>query len=145
VLARVHTDPRVGRLRTVRFEGIERLGEYKSRGDAPGPAGSASRLSPLSRDERFAIPDQGTSANALRSASGGSSSLQSVAVRGTKARLMRDGAQRWLAVDLPPEKAYQVVKDFWPSVGPETGARSAGAGHRGDGIGRKSAPRFPPA
>jgi len=28
---------------------------------------------------------------------------------------MRDGAQRWLAVDLPPEKAYQVVKDFWPS------------------------------
>jgi len=30
---------------------------------------------------------------------------------------MRDGAQRWLAVDMPPEKAYQVVKDFWPTVG----------------------------
>jgi outer membrane protein assembly factor BamC len=92
-------------------------GEYKAEATRQGPLEVPPDLSPLSRDERFAIPDQGTSANALRSASGGSSSLQSVAVRGTKARLMRDGAQRWLAVDLPPEKAYQVVKDFWPSVG----------------------------
>src|SRR6267154_1771903 len=82
-----------------------------------GPLDVPPDLSPLTKDERFSVPDQGTSANALRSASGTSVSGSSVALRGTKARLVRDGAQRWLAVDLPPEKAYEVVKEFWGSEG----------------------------
>jgi outer membrane protein assembly factor BamC len=89
---------------------------YRSEAAQQAPLEVPPDLSPLSKDDRFALPDQGTSANALRSA-GGSSSGESVAVRGAHARLVRDGAQRWLAVDLPPEKAYAVVKDFWPSVG----------------------------
>jgi len=90
-------------------------GGYQAEASHQGPLEVPPDLSPLSKDDRFALPDQGTSANALRSAAGGSS--QSVSVTGAHARLMRDGAQRWLAVDMPPEKAYQVVKDFWPTVG----------------------------
>jgi outer membrane protein assembly factor BamC len=92
-------------------------GNYGAAPTHQGPLEVPPDLSPLSKDDRFALPDQPTSANALRSAAGGSSPAQQVAVTSTHARLVRDGAQRWLAVDVPPEKAYQVVKDFWPSVG----------------------------
>ncbi len=91
-------------------------GGYQSQAAHQGPLEVPPDLSPLSKDERFALPEQAT-ANALRSATGGSGSTQSVALSGAHARLMRDGAQRWLAVDVPPERAYQVVKDFWPSIG----------------------------
>jgi outer membrane protein assembly factor BamC len=92
-------------------------GGYKAEAGHQGPLEVPPDLSPLARDDRFALPDQGASANALRSATAGASSGQSVAVSGAHARLMRDGAQRWLAVDVPPEKAYQVIKEFWPSMG----------------------------
>ena len=92
-------------------------GGYQAEATHQGPLEVPPDLAPLTKDERFAIPDQGVSANALRSATGGTSSAQLVAVTGAHARLMRDGAQRWLAVDVPPEKAYEVVKDFWPSIG----------------------------
>jgi len=92
--------------------------EYKGEASRDKPLDVPPDLSPLSKDERFSTPDQATSANALRSATGGGDATKGiVALRGTKARIVRDGAQRWLAVDMPPEKAYEVVKDFWPSVG----------------------------
>jgi outer membrane protein assembly factor BamC len=90
-------------------------GGYQSEATHQGPLEVPPDLAALPKDEHFAFPDQGVSANALRAA--GSSPSQLVAPAGTHARLMRDGAQRWLAVDLPPEKVYQIVKDFWPSVG----------------------------
>jgi outer membrane protein assembly factor BamC len=90
---------------------------YKAEAVHESPLDVPPDLVPLAKDTRFAVPDQATSANALRSAAGSSAATQSVSVRGAHARLMRDGAQRWLAVDLPPEKAYLVVKEFWPSVG----------------------------
>jgi outer membrane protein assembly factor BamC len=92
-------------------------GGYQAEAGHRGPLEVPPDLSPLTKDDRFALPDQGTSANALRSAVGGGSASQSISVTGAHARLMRDGAQRWLAVDVPPEKAYQVVKDFWPAQG----------------------------
>jgi len=92
-------------------------GGYGTAATHQGPLEVPPDLAPLSKDDRFAVPDQGVSANALRSAGGGSSTTQTVALTSAHARLMRDGAQRWLAVDLPPEKAYQVVKDFWPAQG----------------------------
>jgi outer membrane protein assembly factor BamC len=92
-------------------------GGYQAEAARTGPLEVPPDLSPLARDDRYAVPDQGVSANALRSATGGSSTAQAIAVSGSHARLMRDGAQRWLAVDVPPEKAYQVVKEFWPTVG----------------------------
>jgi outer membrane protein assembly factor BamC len=92
-------------------------GSYQAEASHTGPLEVPPDLSPLTKDDRFAVPDQGVSANALRSAAGGPSTAQAIAVSGTHARLVRDGAQRWLAVDVAPDKAYQVVKDFWPSVG----------------------------
>ncbi len=90
---------------------------YGSEAKHEGPLEVPPDLAPLPKDERYALPDQGTSAIALRSAAGGASGSQAVALSGVHARVMRDGAQRWLAVDLPPEKAYEVTKDFWPSQG----------------------------
>ncbi|HEY4037257.1 MAG TPA: outer membrane protein assembly factor BamC [Burkholderiaceae bacterium] len=92
-------------------------GGYGAAATHQGPLEVPPDLAPLSKDDRYALPDQGVSANALRSAGGTSSTTQTVALSSSHARLVRDGAQRWLAVDLPPEKAYQVVKDFWPTQG----------------------------
>jgi len=92
-------------------------GEYRSEAGHEAPLDVPPDLSPLSRDDRYAVPDQANTASALRSAAGGVSASSSVAPRAAKARLVRDGAQRWLAVDLPPEKAYEVVRDFWGTIG----------------------------
>jgi outer membrane protein assembly factor BamC len=40
-----------------------------------------------------------------------------VAPAGALARIERDGSQRWLAVNMPPEKAWPILLEFWPSVG----------------------------
>jgi outer membrane protein assembly factor BamC len=90
---------------------------YEPEAKHEGPLEVPPDLAALPKDERYALPDQATSANALRSAAGGASGSQAVALAGVHARVMRDGAQRWLVVDVPPEKAYQVAKDFWPTVG----------------------------
>lgn len=76
-------------------------------------------LSPLPANDRFAVPGVATAsgtlqAQAARPAAGGA---QAVAPSGPNARIQHAGAQRWLAVDVPPEQAYQVVREFWPSVG----------------------------
>jgi outer membrane protein assembly factor BamC len=92
-------------------------GEYRTEAAHDAPLEVPPDLSPLSKDDRFSVPDRANTASALRSATGGPAAVSSIALRGTKARLVRDGAQRWLAVDLPPEKAYEVVKEFLPSVG----------------------------
>jgi len=90
-------------------------GGYRGQAQRQGPLEVPPDLAPLPQDERFALP-QGTTANALRSAVA-TTPAQTVALSGAHARLMRDGAQRWLAVDVPPEQAYDVVKDFWASQG----------------------------
>lgn len=45
------------------------------------------------------------------------SAASPVVPSGSVAKLERQGSQRWLAVNLPPEKAWPVLVDFWPSVG----------------------------
>lgn len=89
---------------------------YKTEAKRDAPLDVPPDLAPLGKDDKFGLPE-GASANALRSAASASATAQTVSVTGAHARLMRDGAQRWLAVDVPPEKAYLVVKEFWPSVG----------------------------
>jgi outer membrane protein assembly factor BamC len=92
-------------------------GEYRTEAVHDAPLEVPPDLSPLSKDDRFSVSDKASTANALRSATGGAAAASTVALRSAKARVVRDGAQRWLAVDLPPEKAYEVVKEFLPSVG----------------------------
>jgi outer membrane protein assembly factor BamC len=46
-----------------------------------------------------------------------SAAAAAVVPAGAIARIERQGSQRWLAVNMPPEKAWPVLLDFWPSVG----------------------------
>lgn len=78
-------------------------------------------LSQLPRSDRYAVPDRPGVASAAAAAV---PAAAPVAVGGAavvpalpNARIERAGSQRWLVVDVAPETAYAVVKEFWPSVG----------------------------
>jgi len=103
-------------------------------------------LSQLPKDERFALPSASTAGTAGASSAGGAkpapaavagpaanpapvaavaagdatgiapAGLQ-VAPATPGARIVRDGSQRWLAVDASPEVAYATIKDLWVSMG----------------------------
>ena len=78
-------------------------------------------LSQLPRDERFLVPDRPqtitASSQGQRPTTGPVATSGSVVPTGSVAKLERQGNQRWLAVNLPPEKAWPVLIDFWPSIG----------------------------
>ena len=79
-------------------------------------------LSQLPRDERFLVPDKPqtiTASGQGQRANPGlvSASSPVVPAGGSIAKIERQGNQRWLAVNLPPEKAWPVLLDFWPSIG----------------------------
>jgi outer membrane protein assembly factor BamC len=76
-------------------------------------------LTALPPSDRFAVPGATASASQVtvqRPAAGGASATP-VVITTQVARIERAGQQRWLAVDLPPEQVYPVVRDFWPSIG----------------------------
>jgi outer membrane protein assembly factor BamC len=77
-------------------------------------------LAPLPANDRFTVPGVTTAsaaqqAAAVRPQSAGSAAV--VAPANTVAQIDRAGNQRWLAVNVPPEQAYAVVREFWPSIG----------------------------
>ena len=78
-------------------------------------------LSQLPRDERFLVPDRPqtitASGQGQRPSAGPAATSMPVVPAGSVAKLERQGNQRWLAVNLPPEKAWPVLVDFWPSIG----------------------------
>ncbi len=76
-------------------------------------------LTPLQGNDRFAVPGVVTASGVAqqqpaRPVAGGATA---VAPNAPIARIERAGNQRYLAVDVPPEQAYQVVREFWPSQG----------------------------
>ena len=79
-------------------------------------------LSQLPRDERFVIPDRPQTVTASGQTTRPSGAVPaavsaSVAPASVVAKLERQGNQRWLSVNLPPERAWPVVLDFWPTIG----------------------------
>ena len=76
-------------------------------------------LSPLPPNDRFAVPGTATASGTATAtpAARPAGSAAAVAPNTPNARIERAGGQRWLAVDVTPEQAYAVVRDFWPSVG----------------------------
>ena len=82
-------------------------------------------LSPLPRDDRFTIPDRpgvasaSAAAAARTPAAAAAATTAAVAVTpaSSSARIERSGGQRWLAVDVSPEQAYSVVREFFPALG----------------------------
>ncbi|UCG99021.1 MAG: outer membrane protein assembly factor BamC [Burkholderiales bacterium] len=98
--------------------------EYQS-APAPRTLEVPPDLSQLPRDDRFAVPQRGsttTSATASAAAAasrgqprGGTALLVAPAV--PNARIEREGTQRWLVVDVPPEQSFNVVREFLPTIG----------------------------
>lgn len=78
-------------------------------------------LSQLPRDERFLVPDRPqtitASGQGQRPSAGAVTTSGPVVPVSAVAKLERQGNQRWLAVELPPEKVWPILVDFWPSVG----------------------------
>jgi outer membrane protein assembly factor BamC len=83
-------------------------------------------LSQLPREERFTVPERPQSVTASSAASArpgtpgavaGVPVAAAVVPAGSIARIERQGSQRWLAVSMPPEKAWPILLEFWPSVG----------------------------
>ena len=98
--------------------------DYKSAQTRSTPLEVPPDLSQLPRDERFTVPErpQTVTASSTAGARGGvapvgTATAAVVARAAAIAHIERSGSQRWLAVNLPPEKAWPILLEFWPSVG----------------------------
>ena len=80
-------------------------------------------LSQLPREDRFGVPERGSvTASATTAAAAGRTQPRPGAVGAVapvvpNARIEREGNQRWLAVNVAPEQAYNVVREFLPTIG----------------------------
>ena len=100
--------------------------EYQNARTRSAPLEVPPDLSQLPRDERFTVPERPQTVTASSTAAGrpggsvgapGPATAAAVAPSATIARIERAGNQRWLAVNMPPEKAWPILLEFWPSVG----------------------------
>ena len=73
-------------------------------------------LTPIQNDNRFQVPARPgvVSANAEAEKAPTASKIVPLTVR---AKVMKEGTDRWLRVNAAPEQLWSVVQDFWPSVG----------------------------
>jgi outer membrane protein assembly factor BamC len=109
--------------------------EYKSASKGP-PLDIPPDLVKPRGDERFAIPDRPATGTTFSDFSRERAIERASPTAGGPvvlpqpqgARIERQGSQRWLVVDQPPEKVWPVVRDFWSESGfalrtesPETG------------------------
>ena len=79
-------------------------------------------LPPPPVSERFTVPGAATASAVAQQAqraapAAAASAAVAVLPAVAPARIERAGAQRWLAVDLPPEQAFAVAREFWGAVG----------------------------
>jgi outer membrane protein assembly factor BamC len=94
--------------------------DYQSAGKLP-PLDIPPDLTAPARDNRYAVPESGKPATTLS----GYQAERAQARPGTGAvlptaegvRVERDGNQRWLVVNAPPEKLWPLVKEFWQESG----------------------------
>jgi outer membrane protein assembly factor BamC len=100
--------------------------DYKAARTRSEPLEVPPDLSQLPREERFTVPERPQSVTAseaaaarpgMPGAAAGASVAAAVVPAGSIAQIERQGNQRWLAVNMPPEKAWPILLDFWPSVG----------------------------
>jgi len=98
---------------------------YETAQQARTPLEVPPDLSQLPRDDRFLVPERPQTITASgqqqagRSAAAAASTAatSTVVPGGVVAKIERQGNQRWLAVNLPPERVWPVLVDFWPTVG----------------------------
>jgi outer membrane protein assembly factor BamC len=97
--------------------------DYKSAGTLPTLEAPPDLVVP-STDNHYAMPSdqqpQGaasfSSYSQARTAQP-SASDNAVLPKVDKARIERDGSERWLVVDVPPQQVWPIVKDFWQGLG----------------------------
>ena len=99
--------------------------DYKSAGKAP-PLDIPPDLTQIRGDERFAIPERGdrTASGFERQRAAGSAAAGASPAGSTRvlpavegARIERAGGQRWLSVQLPPDRVWPVLREFWQENG----------------------------
>ncbi len=99
--------------------------DYKSQGKASPTLEVPPDLSQLIKNAQAAVPAGGAAnASAYASVPGSQASTSSAASMSNVAatqlgdvRVQREGTQRWLVVDRPPEKLWDGVKTFWTESG----------------------------
>ncbi len=82
-------------------------------------------LTPIGNDNRFQVPGRTSVVSANAEAARRQAEMDAAqtttgaAVLPTTvvAKVMKDGAMRWLRVNVAPEQLWPVVQDFWPSIG----------------------------
>jgi len=72
-------------------------------------------LNQISRDTRYVVPGAPVSAAAYEAGQAQRPAASATAAPKTigDVRIERDGNQRWLVVDRPPEQLWEAVRDFW--------------------------------
>lgn len=96
--------------------------DYKSAGTLPSLEAPPDLVMP-SADNQYAMPAAANNGTASYSAYSQQRTAQpTMATSGVlpqidKARIERDGSERWLVVDAKPQDVWPVVKDFWQSLG----------------------------
>jgi outer membrane protein assembly factor BamC len=97
--------------------------EYKSAGKLP-PLDVPPDLTAPAREGRYQVPDargattlSGYEAGRAREAREGQRGPQALLPTLDGMRVERDGDQRWLVVDAPPEKLWPLARSFWQENG----------------------------
>src|SRR5918999_939449 len=97
--------------------------DYKSAGTLP-PLEVPPDLTSPQRDNRYVVPDTARSSATLsgyqaerREPARAPSATPAVLPEVDRMKIERDGTQRWLVVQEPPEKVWPLVKDFWQQAG----------------------------
>jgi len=98
---------------------------YESAQQARSPLEVPPDLSQLPRDDRFLVPERPQTITASGQPQAGrpgtaavpTAATSAVVPGGVVAKIERQGNQRWLAVNLPPERVWPVLVEFWPTVG----------------------------
>src|SRR5918999_29653 len=97
--------------------------DYKSAGTLP-PLEVPPDLTSPQRDNRYVVPEAARSSATLsgyqaerREPARAPSATPAVLPEVDRMKIERDGTQRWLVVQEPPEKVWPLVKDFWQQAG----------------------------
>jgi outer membrane protein assembly factor BamC len=95
--------------------------DYKTAKTLP-PLDVPPDLSAPSRDGRYALPEGAKSATTLSGYQAGRTmqaapGTSSVLPAAKGMRVERDGSQRWLVIEEPPERLWPLVREFWQETG----------------------------
>lgn len=89
---------------------------YKSAGKVPSLEVPPD-LSQLRKDSRYVIENNSATASGFQNAAGRVADSGTAANVVGKARMERQGNQRWLVVDMPADKAWESLRTFWTDNG----------------------------